>query len=463
VAKKTDPKPEPKPAAKPAAKPAEPSAAPAPEAVRIHPIAEIFPKPTADEYAATMASVRAVGFQTPAILWKAPDGLDYVIDGRTRYAIRDELARGGVRVAENGAVLEPATNYFVGTEREALEHVRATHNRRHLSSSQKAAVAVKAGAMLRRLEAKDKGEDPAELKAEEAGRLAERVAATAGTNRQYVYDMAAMIQTAPDLVDQVVQGTITVPQAKAALKRREDGKPDFPSADERPAEVPVTTKPVEVYDALRRRVHPDFAETFGARKESDRIEKELGKLLKDAQAVADGPGGRLMVFSKIKADIGNARKHLRFHKPHCVCPSCAGTGDSLTDPGQKCGTCEGRRYIDKLQYDALPEDVRAKLEAEGDGGAAVAAEAAAEAAEHGAAAEAGPETTARPDPDATSTREFAPGEMTPADWDADPADVAAVAAELPDGDPSADPALTGAAAAQPAPAASADDDDPFAL
>ena len=455
MAKKTDPK--------PAAAPA-PAPDPAPEAVRIHPIAEIFPKPTEEEYAATMASVRMVGFRQPAILWRAPDGLDYVIDGRTRYAIRDELARNGIRKADNGALLEPATTYFVGTEREALEHVRATHHRRNLSSSQKAGVAVKAGAMLRRLEAKEKGEEAGELKAEEAGRLAERVAATAGTNRQYVYDVAALHQTNPDLVDMIVQGAITVPQAKQAAKRREDGKPAFPADDEKPAEVPVTSKPVEVYDALRRRVHPDFAETFAARKEAERIDRELGKLLKDAQALADGPGGRLMVFSTIKADINNGRKHLKSHKPHIVCPSCAGTGDSLADPGQKCGTCEGRRYIDKLQYDALPEDVRAKLEADGDGGAAQAAADAAEHAENaGQPAAAGPETTARPDPDATSTREFAPGEMTPADWDADPADVAAVAAELPDGDPSADPALTGAAAAQPAPAASADDDDPFAL
>jgi hypothetical protein len=446
--------------------------APAPPPVRIHPIAELFPKPSAEDYDSTKASVRAVGFRSDVTTWDGPDGLTYVIDGRTRYAIRDELAQQGVRYADNGALLEPTARVFVGSEREALEHVRAVNSRRNLSSSQKAAVAVIGGAMLRRLELKETGGDTTELKAEESGRLAERVAATAGTNRQYVYDVAALHQSHPELLDRIKDGTLTVPQAKIAAKRLASGQPAFDDGTTPPVETPVTVKATDVFDARRRRVHADFLETFGARKEVTRIRKELAKLVKDAQAVCDGPGGRLMVFSAIKTDVNNARAHLDQHQPHIVCPVCAGSGERYGGmPGEKCPTCAGVRYLDKLQYDELPENVRKQIEDESDAtqtGEATATDTPGETTPYHAEPDTADtsdvpgETVPSHDPDATATREFAPGELTPDDWDASPEDVAAVAAELPDGDgsPGPEPEPAPAAPNEPPPA---DIDDPFAL
>lgn len=414
---------------------------------KIHPIALMFPRPTPDEFASLKSSIRDIGFRAPVTTWAAPDGHEYIIDGATRIDIRDELRREGVTTAKNGAFLEPEYRPFVGTEREALEHCAALILRRDLTPSQKAGVAIKTGGMMRQLDAKGRGEDPLTLKAEPSGELAERVARLSGVNKTYIYDMAAIHETNPDITDRVVNGILTIPQAKQVVKRRSQGLPDFEpkDGDPKPTEVPVAPKPVSVLDALGNPVHPDHAEAFSARKEVARIRLAAAKLLKDAQAVADGPGGSGMTLRALKSDINNFRAHLDNHQPHIVCPLCTGSGQKFGgQPGEKCATCGGRRYLDKLQYAELSEKMRAKLEnrepvedatpagqtaalqateqPDADKTANPKTKRKSKAKDAPAAVPAPVEAAPPADPDATATREFAPGELTPSEWDTDAAE-----------------------------------------
>ena len=428
----------------------------------VHPIALLFPRPTDDERAALKESIRRFGFRDPVVGWKGPDGVDYVIDGATRKELRDEFEKDGVTAAENGALLDFDVAWFVGTEREALEHAFAKQQRRNLSQSQKAAVAIMTDGMMQRLSAKERNEDAALIKVQPAGEVAERVAKMAGTNKTYVYAMAAIHAKYPAITEKVAAGIYSLPQAEKAAKRLEAGLAEKDDgSDPPPVETPVApAKPSGVFDGFKRLVHPNFNEVFGVRKEVARIRKELAKLVKDAQAVADGPGGRSMSLSAVKTDVNNARKHLELHQPHCVCPMCAGLGVQHDKPAEKCLTCDGRCYIDIMQFDALPENVRKMVE-----GTTAPADAA--PAVESAAAPATADTGATADPNATATREFAPGELTPDQWDEDGAAVPDEFSELPDAPAGANEVVAAAAAPvvsgvapQPAPAG---EPDPFDL
>ena len=410
---------------------------------KVHPIALLFPRPTEDERAGLKESIRRFGFRDPVAGWKGPDGIDYIIDGATRKELCDEFHKEGVTVAENGALLEFDVAWFVGTEREALEHAFAKQQRRNLSQSQKAAVAIMTDGMMQRLSAKERNEDDALVKVQPAGEVAGRVAKMAGTNKTYVYAMAAIHAKYPSITEKVAAGLYSLPQAEKAAKRLDAGLSETDDGnDPKPVETPVAAaKPSGVFDGFKRLVHPNFNDVFVVRKEVARIRKELAKLVKDAQAVTDGPGGRSMSLTAVKTDINNARKHLELHQPHCVCPMCAGTGVQYDKPAEKCLTCDGRCYIDIMQFDALPENVRKMVEG---------APATPPAAANGQPAY----------PNATATREFAPGEPTPDQWDEDASAVPSEFAELPDAPAGANEAV--AAAAAPVPAAPAGD-DPFDL
>lgn len=464
----------PKPAAKPPAQPA-----PTPNDGRpdfaIHPIALMFPRPNAGDRESIKDSVRRLGFRSPVTAWNGPDNVPYIIDGATRIEIRDEFKRDGITTAENGATLEPEVRWFIGSESEAFDHALALFTRRDSTPSQKAAVAIKAGSMKRRLDAKDRGEDVATLKVEKSGELAERVAKLFNVSKSYIYDVATINEKRPDLTDKVAAGDLTIPQAKLVVKRWEAGKSDFEpiEGDPAPAEVKIAPKVTEVYDGLERPVHSDYAETFAARKDAAKLITAISKLQKDVQLLCDGPGGRCMVYQAVKTDLNNVKKHLKAHRPFIICPVCAGSGEKFGGtPGEKCPICGGRRYLDELQYAELPEATRNELE--GKATADNAADAAAAAA-NGTA----PATTTTNAGDATATREFAPGE-----WDAAPAvepapatmtAAPATASELSDADAMAGlaelpPAAPGATDPAAIPAAIPADDvappeeaDPFAL
>src|SRR5262249_48737450 len=107
-------------------------------------------------------------------------------------------------------------------------------HRRHLTSSQRAAVAVEATPLLE-AEAKERQREggrkggtsrgKVSQKVDEpsvnAGRAAEAAAKLLGTNRQYVHEAGRLKELAPDLLAQVKEGTLTISQALKEMLERE--------------------------------------------------------------------------------------------------------------------------------------------------------------------------------------------------------------------------------------------------
>jgi hypothetical protein len=97
-------------------------------------------------------------------------------------------------------------------------------HRRHLTSSQRAVIALDVLPMLEE-EARERmvagvAANPAQLIAQGGGEAREQAAAMTGTNRQYVSDAKRIAQEAPDLLERVRTGETSITEAKRTIKER---------------------------------------------------------------------------------------------------------------------------------------------------------------------------------------------------------------------------------------------------
>ena len=104
--------------------------------------------------------------------------------------------------------------------------------RRHLNSGQRAVVALSIEKVLAEEASKNIGgrprknaadEEPFEIfqKVSEPIHAAKQAAAIVGTNQHYVNDAKTIAQRAPDLIDEILNGGMTLPEAKREIKARE--------------------------------------------------------------------------------------------------------------------------------------------------------------------------------------------------------------------------------------------------
>jgi N6-adenosine-specific RNA methylase IME4 len=171
-----------------------------------HPIANIFPLMAGDDYAALVADIAEHGQHEP--IWLHPDGR--IIDGRNRYRACCDL----------GVVPEYRT--WDGNGSLVAFIVSLNLHRRHLTSSQRAVIALDVLPMLEE-EARARmvtgvAADP--VQRVEQGRSVHQAAAMTGTNHQYVSDAKRIAQTAPDLLENIRSGETTITAAKREIKER---------------------------------------------------------------------------------------------------------------------------------------------------------------------------------------------------------------------------------------------------
>ncbi len=185
-----------------------------------HPIANLFPMMNNDEYAALVADIHQHGQREP--IWLL-DGA--ILDGRNRWQACRDL---GIR---------PLTRDYTGTNDTAsliTFVVSLNLKRRHLNSGQRAVVALDIEKVLAE-EARNNKVEAGRLFGEGHGKeevfqifekplepihAAEQAAAIVGTNRQYVSDAKKLAQQAPDLLEEVRSGALTLPEAKREIKAR---------------------------------------------------------------------------------------------------------------------------------------------------------------------------------------------------------------------------------------------------
>lgn len=126
---------------------------------------------------------------------------------------------------------------------------------------------------------------------------------------------------------------------------------DAPAAEaEKPAEQ---TKPVEVAKDEEGRTLPEkLRPVFARRSELRELEETLQKVAKKLDEKQNDPLYAHIHVQSTVADIDNAKRAIRFSKPHAVCPYCKGTGKA-------CKACKGQGWVPKSIFRQAPAEARA--------------------------------------------------------------------------------------------------------
>jgi hypothetical protein len=193
-----------------------------------HEVAALFPPMESEEYASLVASIQQHGLREP--LWRYQGK---IIDGRHRYRACRQLG------------IEPTYREWDGNGSLVAFVVSLNYERRHLTSSQKAIVALEIEAQLAqearqqmaRGGASHRGNQHTGQTREEGFQqfenlptihAAKQSAVLAGTNHQYVIDAKKIARQAPELKDQVKSGALSLPQAKTLHRcQRSNGTRPF--------------------------------------------------------------------------------------------------------------------------------------------------------------------------------------------------------------------------------------------
>jgi ParB-like chromosome segregation protein Spo0J len=177
-----------------------------------HPAASLFPMMSEEELAALTADIAAHGQREPILI----DLEGQVVDGRNRWLACEALG------------LTPVTRVMPDTDSVVTGVVSLNLHRRHLTPSQKAGVAVAIEGQLA-VEARERalanlrrgGVAPGVEIFPPRGKARDRASALVGVNGRYVSDAERIAARAPALLEQVRDGTITIGDAKRALKARD--------------------------------------------------------------------------------------------------------------------------------------------------------------------------------------------------------------------------------------------------
>lgn len=178
---------------------------------KYHPLASLFPLMEGQDFDEFKADIAAHGLLEA--IWLHPDGS--VIDGRNRHRACIETET------------EPRFRTWDGKGSLVAFIVSMNLHRRHLTSSQRAAIALDALPMLeeeakaRQGQRTDLPNIPQRFVESERGEAAKQAAQMFNTNFQYVRDAKRLQEEAPDLLEGVRVGEYTIPKAKRELVRRQ--------------------------------------------------------------------------------------------------------------------------------------------------------------------------------------------------------------------------------------------------
>lgn len=173
----------------------------------IHPAAKLFPMMEKEPLGELAKDIRKNGLVNSIILC---DGM--ILDGRNRF------------VACQIAGVEPRFMPFA-SDLSPTEWVLSQNlHRRHLTASQKAAVAVGALPLLEEEAKERKAKGAAQrdhreiIPSDEKGKASEKAAELTGANARYVSDAKRIAEEAPETFEKVKSGEMSIPEAKRELK-----------------------------------------------------------------------------------------------------------------------------------------------------------------------------------------------------------------------------------------------------
>jgi len=280
--------------------------------LRIHETCYIFRKYNEEEYAALKESIAKHGVLEPVTTWVDDDGEEWVVDGRTRVEIANELG-----------IDYPSTK-FLGDATALIDfELDKNLNRRHLSQAEKAHAILIANEWLI-----GKGVTSRKEQSEIKERM-EKARKRAGVGSHMMAVAKRALANKPELAEQLRSGEKTQRQVIAELRKDAEAMSAESEADERQGDEQVVNlkSPMEEWnerqDSLCKTIRGLFSQIAIDRDESRR---EIIKGVMDR------------FIAEIKHDKGYA-----------ICPYCQ---------GKKCDRCRGRGWLNKVDYDSVPRGLR---------------------------------------------------------------------------------------------------------
>lgn len=250
------------------------------DVLKVHPSAEVFPALSAEEFKKLKDSIRKQGLLTKVSVWTAPDGEDYLLDGRGRLDAIEALGRldelvfsSATRQKYNSIhVLHMLGDVDVG------QYVSAANiTRRHLTPKQRVELARKARDAARRFgsgtqtgEASPVSSRGGRGRKGEATQIAEDTGLDRKTTRKYIKEMDAEVEAA---------------EAKeAGLIAKDEPKATTPK-EKSPKVTTLPTSDAHARDALKllKKIDPDTLSEKGL-KDLDRAVERIAEIndLKEA-------------------------------------------------------------------------------------------------------------------------------------------------------------------------------------
>lgn len=180
--------------------------------MEFHEIANLFPMLDGEEYEQFRADIACNGQIEPIWIYQGK-----IIDGRNRYRACLDLG------------IEPHYREWGGNGSLAAFVVSLNIHRRHLSSSQRAVIALDILPALeeeaKKRELAGKKFDPTEKVPEGSGEARQQAASLVGTNPHYVSDAKKLKEQAPELLDRVRSGELSLKDASNKAKHKERTAP----------------------------------------------------------------------------------------------------------------------------------------------------------------------------------------------------------------------------------------------
>lgn len=179
-----------------------------------------------DEYQSLKDDIQKNGYREdlPIIIYNGG-----IIDGWNRYRACKELG------------VTPKVKMFRGNDQEAIQYIMSSNKRRNLTSSQRAAIAVEAEAVVKAIEEQVEKErrakqaenyknqysqyesgfteliPPTQNRGEskkEAAEARTKIAETFGTNPRYISDAKRLKEQNPEAFEKIKRGEVTIPKVK---------------------------------------------------------------------------------------------------------------------------------------------------------------------------------------------------------------------------------------------------------
>jgi hypothetical protein len=138
----------------------------------------------------------------------------------------------------------------------------------------------------------------------------------------------AVAEVAPELVEKIKSGEITVGEAEDQIEETQADESDE-SDDETPNDL------------------QDTGEFLG-------LVKKIKAVLKDVEELSRRSSGRLLNMQQIEAALNEAAGAITFAMPYCECPY-------QHSEGSECKACANSEWLTKAQFDRVPKSIKKNI------------------------------------------------------------------------------------------------------